>query len=193
MLDQFVRPTTANRPTAFRCRGLTLVELMVTLVVVGIALSVGVPTFRGTIERNQLVSKANSFLSTLTIARSEAVKRGKVMTVCKSSDGTSCNDAAAGYEVGWIAFVDEDGDGVRDAEDELVKREYPFDPGYTLRGTAVNGIDDSISYRPSGRSSATGEGSVVLCKDGDSTKSRTIVIEFTGRTSVKKDDGVACG
>jgi len=89
-------------------RGFTLVELLITLVVVGIAVSLAVPGFARFIREQQVTTQTNDFLTSLNIARSEALKRGGAVAVCASSDGASCsgnND----WDVGWIVFTDEDG------------------------------------------------------------------------------------
>lgn len=174
--------------------GFTLIELLIGMALMAIVLAIGVPSFQTTIENNRLATQANDFISALNIARSESAKRGTRVTVCKSSDGSSCSAGAAGYEVGWIIFVDVDGNGARSAgSEELLKRGYGLASGYTLRGSAANAIDEFITFRPSGRSSATGTGKFALCKDGQSAKSRTVVVEYTGRTHVEKDASVACG
>jgi type IV fimbrial biogenesis protein FimT len=174
-------------------RGFTLIELMVAVALVAIVMMIGVPSFQESIERNRLTTQANDFISSLSIARSEAVRRGKAVTVCKSSDGSTCNAAAAGYEVGWIIFVDDDRNGIRDAAtEELLKRFYNLGTDYTLRGSSANAINNFVSYVPSGQSSATGIGKFVLCKDGESSKSRTIVLEITGRAHVEQDNSASC-
>jgi len=84
--------------------GFTMIELMVTLAVAAILVTVAVPSFQTMIESNALTSQINLFIGSLNAARSEAVKRGKQVTLCKSVNGSSC--AGAGYEAGWIVFVD---------------------------------------------------------------------------------------
>lgn len=174
-------------------RGFTLIELMIGVALTAIVLMIGVPSFQDSIERNRLTTMANEFMSSLSIARSEAVTRGKMITVCKSSDGASCNAAASGFEVGWIVFVDEDRNGTRNVgTEELLKRFYGLDGNYTLRGSTANAINNFVSYWPSGQSSATGIGQFVLCKDAEPAKSRKIVLEVTGRSRVEKDNSVTC-
>ena len=65
-------------------RGFTLIELMVTLVVFGILLTVGVPAFREFTMTNAMAARVNAFVSDLTYVRNEAIKRNGQPTVAQS-------------------------------------------------------------------------------------------------------------
>lgn len=82
--------------------GFTLVELMVTIAVLGILLTIAVPNFQAFIFNNRMTSIANNMLTTLGYARSEAVKRAANVTVCASSSGVACT--AGGWESGWVVL-----------------------------------------------------------------------------------------
>ena len=92
-----------------RTRGFTIIELMTVIAVLGVALAIGVPSFSGFLQDNRLVSHLNSLSSTLSLARSEAIKQNARVVVCGSTNGTACN-AAGAWEKGWIAFVDRNAD-----------------------------------------------------------------------------------
>lgn len=96
-------PTT-RQLRAFQ-QGFTLIELMVTLAVVGILAVLAAPSFRSTIATSKLTSRTNDLVGTLAMARSESIRRGTRITVCKSSDQTTCA-TTGGWEQGWIVFVD---------------------------------------------------------------------------------------
>ncbi len=92
--------------------GYTLIELMTVVAVLAIVLTVGVPQLNIYFQGNRMVSNTNDLVSALQIARSEAIKQGTRATVCKSSNPTATPPAcstAAGWEDGWIAFIDNDG------------------------------------------------------------------------------------
>ncbi len=78
---------------------------MVTLTVAGVLLAVGVPGFFQTIRSNRAATNANDLVAALTIARSEAVRRGANIGVCESADGASCG-TSTDWASGWIVFVD---------------------------------------------------------------------------------------
>ena len=73
----------------FSNRGMTLVELLVGLLILSILLAIGVPSFNQFIASNRLTAYTNDMLSTLTLARSEAIKRNGREVLCKSADGES--------------------------------------------------------------------------------------------------------
>ena len=106
-------------------RGFTLMELMVVLVLAAVILAIGAPNFSEFRRNNRMTSVANEFLGAIQAARSEAIKRQISASVCPS-DNPEDEDATCtnGPFRGWIAFVDEDGNCLRDTSnpDELVVR-----------------------------------------------------------------------
>jgi type IV fimbrial biogenesis protein FimT len=92
---------TASMPTRTPSnRGFTLIEMMVAIAVLAILSMIAVPSFREASLSSQLRSSANNFIATANFARSEAIKRGTAVTMCVSTDGSSC--ASGGWEQGWI-------------------------------------------------------------------------------------------
>ena len=79
--------------------GFTIIELMVTLLVGAILLSIAVPSFRNFVQDSRLTTESNSLVYSLNLARSEAVKRDGGVKVCASSDGSSCGGT---WAQGWI-------------------------------------------------------------------------------------------
>jgi type IV fimbrial biogenesis protein FimT len=78
-------------------RGVTLIELMVTLTVLGIVLTLGVPSFASLIAANRITTQTNEFIGALNLTRSEAVRRGYAVSI--RSNATSGNNFAAGWQV----------------------------------------------------------------------------------------------
>lgn len=90
---------------SYRNAGFTLVELMVTLAVAAIILTLAVPSFQGLIEKSQLTTEANGLASAMQVARSEAVKRGENVSLTANGasfaagfcvhSGANCTDTGA--------------------------------------------------------------------------------------------------
>jgi type IV fimbrial biogenesis protein FimT len=66
-------------------RGFTLLELMVTLAVLAVLITVGIPAFGDMVRNNRVTAQTNELVSALNIARSEAVKRGRNVQVVVTS------------------------------------------------------------------------------------------------------------
>jgi type IV fimbrial biogenesis protein FimT len=165
--------------------GFTLIELMVTVAVMAVVLTLGVPAFRDTVRNSALTATINEFIATLNFARSEAVKRGVQVTVRK----TSTSDTV-GWEGGWQVFTDVSANGQYDsATDQLLRVHDALKTNYTLRGN--NNFTNYISYQPSGESNTMG--SFGLCDtsvSGNPTKrtSRLITINILGRITQATDN-----
>lgn len=84
--------------------GFTILELMITVSLLAIVLALAVPSFRATLQNNRLTAQANDLATGMQLARSEALKRNRPVSVCASSDNSTCEDEWAD---GWIVFLDD--------------------------------------------------------------------------------------
>ncbi len=164
-----------------RSGGFTLVELMMTLLIAAVLLGIGVPGLASLMERNRLQSAADTLFTGLMLTRSEALKRNREVTLCKSSTGTGCTSAAQWHQ-GWLVYTDTDNDSAADPN-EILRVEGPLKNGDTL---FVSGSDfaDDLTYTMDG--SASGTGSFVFCNAaGDNEFGREVQVELTGRPRIK--------
>lgn len=155
--------------------GFTLIELIVTLVIAGVLLALAAPNFSGFVKNNRLAGQANDFMADVVFARSEAIKRGANVTICRSSKPYSaCNTGAGTWDQGWVV-VDGAG-GVLRAHEELSANN-------TMTASAA--VADNIVYNRSGL--MTPAPAVVetinIC---DGAKGRLIEIAITGRAQISK-------
>jgi type IV fimbrial biogenesis protein FimT len=171
--------------------GFTLIELVVTVAVAAILLTLGLPSFSDMIRDNRLAGHSNRFLSALNIARSEAIKRGQQVTVCKANTEVPepyCG--GPGWESGWMVFVDKNEDGVVDDNQDIVRVFEALPTGFTLRLPNSNhNIDRWIAYKSTGAARGNGglaTGTFSLCQGSDAIHARSIIINSIGRARIEK-------
>jgi type IV fimbrial biogenesis protein FimT len=166
--------------------GMTLIELLVTVAVVVILLTMGIPAVQTMTLNNRLTTESNKLLSSLLLARSEAVKYMFDVAVCPSNDGTSCTDS--GTASTRLIYIDNDDDGVddasdgngtREADEAILRKEANIASGQSWSSSTG---DLFITYKPSGLVVGGGE-TLTLTDSRGSTK--CIQISAGGRPSIE--------
>ena len=161
-------------------KGFTLIELMIVLAIAAVLLTIAAPGLRNLLEKNRLQTGAESLYTSLMFTRSEALKRNQPVTLCKSSSGAACVTSSDNWELGWLVYVDQDGDSVPDPG-EILRVSDGLKSGDTLRVTGT-GFDTAVIYGIDG--TVNGSETFVLCNaDANLTAAREIGISVTGRVS----------
>ena len=168
--------------------GFTLIELLVTLAVVAIMLAMSVPGFQAMISGNAIASISNEFVAALHLTRSEAIKRGTRVTMCKSANSTATPPACGGseWQDGWLIFVDSSAPlGQFNLSEVIIQRHEALPEGVTLTATGGT-VTDYVSNIDSGALRQVGgaiqSGTFTLSRQ---ESSRTISLIGTGRVSLQ--------
>lgn len=158
-------------------RGYSLYELIMTLGLVGLIVTVGLPSFGNMAANNRVNIEVNALFHAIHLARKDSVVRRRVVSICPSVDGQAC-DPALDWSAGWMTFVnlDRDWPAVRDAN-EPVLRWNQVDP--TNRITANR---PSFSLRSTDLRATNG--TLIVCDRAGRAKPRALVISYTGRPRV---------
>jgi type IV fimbrial biogenesis protein FimT len=178
-------------PAPRRQGGLTLLELLLLLGMIGVLAMTAVPPLMDTLSRMNTTAAARSLTSALNLARSEAVKRGRNVMVCPSTSGTDC--AAGSWSSGWIVFVDANGDadgatGSVDAGDTIIR---VFDQRSGL-AIAVAPATNLLTYDNRGYGRMGALRTVTICpQDGNDANARQVEITVSGRSRIIST-GVSC-
>jgi type IV fimbrial biogenesis protein FimT len=174
-------------PGGGRAAGFTLIELMVTVVVLGVLLTVAVPNFTTTIRQNRLATQTNELITALNLARSEAIKRGAQVVVRKSSTN---------WESGWSVFYDaddsysfnDDGDATPCEAGEdcyILQQAQALSGGTTVRTPSGGNYATYIAFSGLGAAAggvSTGSKDIRVCgNDASTANARTITVDTTGR------------
>ena len=161
--------------------GLTLPEVLITLVIVAVLLTVATPAMKSLIASQRISAIAREVHGSFMLARSEAVKRRTAISLCKTTNGTTCSASGNDWDSGWLVFTDADSDGVLEAGDELIKVFAALPDDVSLVWNQGN--DASFDSRGQARLAGT----FSLCEPtptGDEV--RELVLSLTGRLRVQE-------
>ncbi len=179
------------------CRGLqgfTLVELLVTVLVIAVLLVMVAPSMSVLIKRNSLVALHGSLRSSLSVARTQAVETGQAVSVCPTSHKGGCAFPSGDWSRGWMVFEDPDHTGRCDnsgttgfchgTRNRILKIRTPLDPGYVIRSN--HHVSRRVRFTATGMSYGH-NGRFTLCAVGGGVKPVGLVVAATGRVRRARD------
>jgi type IV fimbrial biogenesis protein FimT len=165
-----------------RLGGFTLLEAMVSTAIFAVLAVLAVPAFADLKLDADRTATVNEFFHSIFLARSEALKRGEVVSVCRSGNGETCAGPGAPWTVGWIVFVNSDREEPAERDDnEPVLAVYGARDGGTITSNRA-----TYSFRPGVQGVVNG--TIVFCDRRGSDHARAIIISHTGRPRVAKRD-----
>jgi type IV fimbrial biogenesis protein FimT len=167
-----------------RSRGFTFVEITIALAIVALLGTLALPAFGDWIAAYQLGNYARHLAETMTQARTEAVRRGQRINLCKSADQHRCANAG-GWERGFIVHVDDDRNGQIGDVEALLTSDGAAPSGVTVE--ANRPLDAYVSFTSAGHarmlSGALQMGTLVVCRRGQ--LARNVVLSAGGRVRVE--------
>ncbi|MEX2497215.1 MAG: GspH/FimT family pseudopilin [Woeseia sp.] len=178
--------------------GFTLYELLITLLVIGVVLALGVPNLSDFSRNSRITGTTNDLHSSFMVARSEAARAKAIITICASANPASaaadCDGAS--FDEGWIIFVDLDGDIARAGAGENVLRVHgPVDDNVDI-STGNNATYFSFAANGLGRGDVNGPSfsTATICDErghqivgGGNSAARRLVVTPIGRSTVISD------
>jgi type IV fimbrial biogenesis protein FimT len=163
--------------------GLTLVELLTTLAVAIVTLTVAVPGYQSLTDNQRVRAATNGLVAHLTLARSEAVKRMARVALCPSRDAASCLDGFD-WSDGFIVFVDRNRDRDRQNDEPLVRIAGPAAQLQVMTSTGRR----RIVYEPDGTVLGGSNATFRVCSDRSEARNRAVIISITGRPRTSDRD-----
>jgi type IV fimbrial biogenesis protein FimT len=153
---------------------------MAILLIVGILLALGIPSFHSMIQRQRLTTAANALFMAVNMTRSEAIKRDTRIVLVPAGDGRN-------WRNGWLIFIDEDHDQRPDVGEKIIFSHDGLDSEMRITARFTDSKVQYIAFNGSGRtrtntSNQTAQAGSWLLELG--SHSRKIVINFLGRPRI---------
>nr|WP_100249471.1 GspH/FimT family pseudopilin [Paraburkholderia ginsengiterrae] len=124
-------------------RGFTLVETLAVIALLAVVAVMATPSFVAWHVRDQVDARARALASTLAYARSEALRRGARVTVCRIdaarqclTAGQSCSNGVADWSCGWAVLVEQGGT-------RALLRAQPL-----LAAVSITGVQTNLTFTP---------------------------------------------
>lgn len=178
--------------------GFTIYELLITMLIIGIILTIGVPSMTSFTQNSRISGTANDMHSSFQLARSEAARSKNNITICASANSMDAGANCGGtFDDGWIIFIDLNGDIDRSGAGENIIRAHPA--VHERIDVTTNAGANYFSFAPSGlgRGDVGGAPAVVtatICDErgnvvsaGGNSAARILVVTPIGRATVLRD------
>ena len=173
----------------YRNTGYSLFELVMTLALAAIVLTIGLPSFSGMVARSHQRVEIDALFHAIHLARKESIVRRRVVSLCPSFDGQSCVPGRD-WSGGWLLFVNSDRD--------VPPRVDPGEPVLTRHraGDSVRITANRRGFSLRSTQQRATNGTIVVCDKAGRTRPKAIVVSYTGRPRValetSKGDAYHC-
>lgn len=176
---------------AGRARGFTLTELLVAIAIIGVLVGLALPAFNDAVQSSRVTAFANEIVANALRARSEAIKRNAVVSLCASTTGSACStNWTAGYILMCLTADGSTCDRTGLGTGTLVlARQAGMRTGW--RTTEASGIS-TISFQPAGTGATTASLTVCQFSPAAGRQERVITISPTGRPTVARTTAGVC-
>ena len=182
------RASAGSRLLPRQNQGFSLLELVISLAIGAVLVMLALPSYGRWIGDEQVMNHAILLSKSMQLARSEAIKRGHRVNLCKSSDGLQCADIG-GWDLGFLMHEDTGALGEVDGEDTVIRFEHP------TRGIHVSSnkpLADYVSFTAFGHArmlnGALQMGTFTVCKTG--FQAVDVVLVGSGRVRVAKTKAI---
>lgn len=155
--------------------GITALELLVTMAVIAVLLTTGVPAVKNYSWNLRLRSAMDSLHTDLNLARGRAIGDNIQTVICAANNPQDCSGTSS-WQNGWIVFTDINGDRRRQAIEPLLKHAGATELLYIASSRSRS----SLRFYPNGSAPGTNT-SIVFCDTRGAVHAGKISVSNSGR------------
>ena len=187
----------------YKLRGFTLIELLVVLAIAAILATLAAPSMVSLIQSNAITGNVNQFLADLRYTRSEAIRRGGNVVMCRSnapeasspSCGTGTGPGNNGWVSGWVIFHDLNADGGIDSGEPILRVQSAIT---NVNSIVQGGSSSSTKFKFTATGRLTSVSSSASFQFGSNppypnTTQRVVCLSVGGRARIAGDGYASCG
>jgi prepilin-type N-terminal cleavage/methylation domain-containing protein len=174
--------------------GFTLIELMVTVVVVAVMAALAAPSMVQFIYSARLSSAANQFQADLQIARREAIKRNAHVLMCPGTTAGACG-TGSDWSSGWLVCYDNSAplntcDSTVTADPNPLRVHGAVDSSITVKATSAcpggtaTALSAPVWFDANGSQGASGATTIVFTVTGTWSGAKTYCVSIAGTGSI---------
>ncbi len=158
--------------------GVTLIEMMITLAIAAILLTLVAPNVQSILTRNKITAEINEMSGLLRFARYTAIDQQIDTIVCPTTDFTTCSND---WNSPKMVFVDANANNGKDAAEPILASSQAISATNTVTSTI-----DSIEFIDSGVTVAAS--TILICPNTKDAKfARALFVTLQGRTRISED------
>lgn len=162
-----------------RQRGVTLVEMMITLAIAAILLTLVAPNVQSILRKNRITAEINELSGLLQFARYTAIDEQVTAIVCPTTDFASCNND---WNSPKMVFIDDNANNSRDGAEALLLSSQTISSAHSMTAN-----DNTVRFLDSGGAEAAVN--IRLCPNtNDATFARALFVSLQGRTRISVDE-----
>lgn len=178
-----------NDQMSLKRDGFTLIELVVTICILGIALALAIPSLMSFINKNKKDAGREELISALSLTRSSAITAGSWATICGSNDsGTQCSSSKSDWSHGWLVFLDANRNSLIDTAEQVISTKDSVAGNLT-----VNTSLSHITYDNQGLAEGYKTTFLFCSKVTSNDKLIAITVTNFGRFREARDDDQVAG
>jgi type IV fimbrial biogenesis protein FimT len=177
----------------FHESGFTLIEVMVSLAVLGILAALAAPSFSDAIKKYRVKAIKDDLIASMQMARTEAIRRGKAVGLIREIAAADCTVNGASWNCGWRIVIDASGDRAIDSTERNdpanILKVTTIPPGYNVTHT---GDTNQMIYNVWGQATGVGQSFVISNSADGSTGAATMTVCISAGGRIRSVKGATC-